>query len=97
MKGLILGQLKIKFDKDGKTRCECVDTFDDKEIRIKNDLGILKEHQPLSIIVDNTVDRNSKKKKTRNIDQTVYELQLLALQIRIAELVRSNKKVNQKG
>jgi len=99
MKVSSLGHLKIKFDEDGKTLCELIDTVEDKEIPVKNDNDneILREHKPLSIIINNMTDRNSKRRKARNIDRTLYKLQLLAFQIRMAELANLNKKVYKKG
>ena len=61
---------KIKFDEDGKTLCELIDTVEDKEISVKNDTGTLRGHKPLSIIINNMTDRNSKNRQTRNIRRT---------------------------
>jgi len=97
MKGLRLGQLKIKFEQDGKTVCDLIDRADDQEISVKNFPRTLREPRTLSIIVDNIPGRNSGKEKTRNIDEIIYKLQLMALQMRISELARSKRKVNKKG
>ena len=96
MKGLRLGELKIKFEQDGKTVCDLVDRADDQEIAIKNLPRTLREPRKLSIIIDNIHGRNSEKKKVRNTDEIMYKLQLMALQMRISELARSKRKMNKK-
>ena len=96
MKGLRLGELKIKFEQDGKTVCDLVDRADDQEIAIKNLPRTLREPRKLSIIIDNIYGRNSAKKKVRNVDEIIYKLQLMALQMRISELARSKRKMNKK-
>ena len=96
MKGLRLGELKIKFEQDGKTVCDLVDRADDQEIAIKNLPRTLREPRKLSIIIDNIHGRNYEKKKVRNTDEIMYKLQLMALQMRISELARSKRKMNKK-
>ena len=97
MKGLRLGQLKIKFEQDGKTVCDLIDRVDEREIAVRNFPRNIRDSRTLSIIVDNIPGRNSGKEKVRNIDEIIYKLQLMALQIRISELGRSKKRVPKKG